>query len=99
MFLPLSDIESTKDGFVATIEVPGFYSDENWTKPIKLHYEEVFSTPELYNTMLTHEQINNYALSLSKKSEILTSNAYKEFEIALKNEAEKGGVYSLDPFA
>lgn len=98
MFRPLSEFQYPQGGFVAIIDVQGFSRNEKFTDPIKLHYEEVFSTPDLFNLALTQEQIDAYAYSLPEKLKSFKSNAYSQFEGILKNEVAKGKIYSSDPY-
>lgn len=97
MFVPLSKNQNPEGGFVAIIDVQGFYRDDKWTDAIKLHSECVFSKPDLLNPNLAEEQISNYVLS--KKLENFTLNSYENFnDILNKEKATCGKIYSSDPF-
>ncbi len=63
---------------VFIIEVEGFYYDREHTKPIKLHYEETITIPNISVTQLDIDNLKQYL-------ERLTQNAYVSFENTLKS--------------
>lgn len=96
LFRPLSKFQYPQGGFVVIIDVQGFYKNEEYSDPIKLHYEVIISAPELHNQTLTQEQIYNYISSFPEKLNSVTLNAYKEFENKLNGYKANGNIYSYD---
>lgn len=94
--MPLSEFNYPQGGIVVIIDVQGFYRDERWEDAIKLHHEEVFTTPELLDVNLTQQQIDACASSFLQKLEKYTQKAYGAFKEILEKEAPKGKVYTSD---
>lgn len=85
-------------GLIAIIEVQGFYRCEDMSDAIKLHYEEVFSTPDWLDQNLSEEQIANYVTSFEKKLDEFSKKVYETIRDTLAQEKqEHGEIYSSDP--
>jgi len=95
---PLSENQYPEGGLIAIIEVQGFFRDKQLKNPIKLHYEKVFSVPDLFNMDITKEQIDICASSFSILLEEFTINAYKSFQsILAQQKSDFGNCYTTDP--
>lgn len=96
--LPLSSFSYPQGGIVIIIDVQGFYKDEKWGEAIKLHHEEIYSTPELLKDYLSQKDIEKIALSFSQQMGIYKKRAYDRFKQILENEKNIGKVYTSDIF-